>query len=251
MSKKLYRILGIDENEDEVAIRKAYRKLALKYHPDKNPGDPLAEAKFKEIAAAYEILGDSEKRQKYDNGLIDDTGKPKYDAPEREHENEPKAYAKEQNFRSEPTSQTNEADAEETHSFRASQPQSSPYSDMKFFFNPQPTFYYFFNSHDDAERFEQPRQYQFQPTFIFITPSPLEILLEKINAENEKTRQGSAQNQARHVKEQAQQPPHVFIQSNYAPQMERIIDRLISSMIMLEMMERAFNYRHENQPEFF
>lgn len=251
MAKKLYQILGINENEDEVAIRKAYRKLALKHHPDKNPGDPLAGAKFREIAAAYEILGDAEKRQKYDKGLIDDAGKPKHDTSASEYENGHQASSNEQRFHGKSTSKTNEYDEKETPSFRAPQPQNSPHSDMKFFFKPQPTFYYFFNSHNDAERFEQPKQYRFQPTFIFITPSPLEILLDKINAENAKARQGNAPHQAHYVKEHNQQPPHIFLQSNYAPQMERVIDRLISSMIMLEMMERAFNYQHKDHPAFF
>ncbi len=68
MSQKrdFYEILGISKNADEAEIKKAYRKLALKYHPDKNPDDASAEEKFKEAAEAYEILSNSEKRSKYD-----------------------------------------------------------------------------------------------------------------------------------------------------------------------------------------
>jgi molecular chaperone DnaJ len=61
-----YEILGVDRKADEGEIKKAYRKLALKFHPDKNPGDKAAEEKFKEAAEAYEVLSDSTKRAQYD-----------------------------------------------------------------------------------------------------------------------------------------------------------------------------------------
>lgn len=61
-----YQILGVSKNATQEEIKKAYRKLAVKYHPDKNQGDKQAEERFKEISEAYEVLGDSKKRQKYD-----------------------------------------------------------------------------------------------------------------------------------------------------------------------------------------
>lgn len=61
-----YEVLGVDKNADDAAIKKAYRVLAKKYHPDTNPGDKEAEAKFKEASEAYAVLSDPEKRQKYD-----------------------------------------------------------------------------------------------------------------------------------------------------------------------------------------
>ncbi len=61
-----YEILGVSKNADKTEIKKAYRKIALKYHPDKNPGDKSAEEKFKEAAEAYEILSNEEKKAKYD-----------------------------------------------------------------------------------------------------------------------------------------------------------------------------------------
>lgn len=61
-----YEVLGVDRNADDAAIKKAYRVLAKKYHPDTNPGNKEAEAKFKEASEAYAVLSDSEKRQKYD-----------------------------------------------------------------------------------------------------------------------------------------------------------------------------------------
>ena len=62
-----YRILEIKEDADFSEIKKKYRKLAIKYHPDKNPGDDEAVKKFREITEAYEILGDEKKRKEYDN----------------------------------------------------------------------------------------------------------------------------------------------------------------------------------------
>lgn len=64
--KDYYQTLGIPKNAEEKEIKKAYRKLARAYHPDKNPGDKSAEEKFKEINEAYEVLSDPDKRQKYD-----------------------------------------------------------------------------------------------------------------------------------------------------------------------------------------
>jgi curved DNA-binding protein len=64
--KDYYKILGVDKNASQDEIKKAYRKLAVKYHPDKNPGDKETESRFKEINEAHEVLSKPEKRKKYD-----------------------------------------------------------------------------------------------------------------------------------------------------------------------------------------
>ena len=64
--KDYYKILGVDKKATQEEIKKVYRKLAVKHHPDKNAGDKKAEEKFKEISEAYDVLGDPDKRKKYD-----------------------------------------------------------------------------------------------------------------------------------------------------------------------------------------
>lgn len=77
MSKDYYKILGVDKNASKDDIKKAYRKMAMKYHPDKNTNDKEAESKFKEAAEAYEVLGDDSKRSNYDRyGSVDSSGNP-------------------------------------------------------------------------------------------------------------------------------------------------------------------------------
>ncbi|MBM4381106.1 MAG: DnaJ domain-containing protein, partial [Deltaproteobacteria bacterium] len=61
-----YEVLGVSRHVDAQALKSAYRKVALQYHPDRNPGDKEAEEKFKEATEAYEVLSDAEKRQRYD-----------------------------------------------------------------------------------------------------------------------------------------------------------------------------------------
>src|SRR5947209_2916129 len=64
--KDFYKVLGVPRSADAKEIKSAYRKLARKYHPDVNPNDKTAEAKFKEVSQAYEVLSDAEKRKMYD-----------------------------------------------------------------------------------------------------------------------------------------------------------------------------------------
>src|SRR3974390_1255177 len=69
-----YTVLGVSRTASDAEIRKAFRKLAKKHHPDLNPGDKAAEAAFKEISQANEILSDKEKRRRFDAGEIDAAG---------------------------------------------------------------------------------------------------------------------------------------------------------------------------------
>lgn len=72
MAKDYYSVLGVERGTDATTIKKAYRKLAQKYHPDKNPDDKSAEEQFKKITEAYAVLSDTEKRQQYDQYGDDD-----------------------------------------------------------------------------------------------------------------------------------------------------------------------------------
>ena len=74
--RKLYDILGVSQGASDGEVKKAYRSLAKKYHPDLNPNDKKIADKFQEISSAYEILSDPEKKQQYDQGLIDEKGNP-------------------------------------------------------------------------------------------------------------------------------------------------------------------------------
>lgn len=76
MAKNLYEVLGVSKTATDTEIKSQYRKLARKYHPDLNKDDKSAAEKFKEVSAAYDILGDKDKRKKYDNNEIDAEGKP-------------------------------------------------------------------------------------------------------------------------------------------------------------------------------
>ncbi|HEU5062585.1 MAG TPA: molecular chaperone DnaJ [Solirubrobacterales bacterium] len=70
MADELYKTLGVSKKATDEEIKKAYRKLARQYHPDRNPDDKAAEERFKEISAAYDVLGDPEKRKEYDEGSV-------------------------------------------------------------------------------------------------------------------------------------------------------------------------------------
>ena len=74
MSEDPYAVLGVKPEATQDEVRKAYRQLAKKLHPDLNPGDRQAEEKFKQVSAAYDLLGDAEKRARFDKGEIDAAG---------------------------------------------------------------------------------------------------------------------------------------------------------------------------------
>jgi DnaJ-class molecular chaperone len=72
-----YKVLGVERSASDEEIKRAYRKLAKKLHPDLNPGNKKIESQFKETTAAYDFLSDAEKRRKYDRGEIDESGQPR------------------------------------------------------------------------------------------------------------------------------------------------------------------------------
>jgi DnaJ-class molecular chaperone len=72
MSQTHYQVLGVPEDASAELMKKAFRELAMRHHPDRNPGNPAAEATFKRIAAAYEVLGGADRRAAYDRQLAID-----------------------------------------------------------------------------------------------------------------------------------------------------------------------------------
>ncbi|STX28183.1 molecular chaperone DnaJ [Legionella beliardensis] len=233
MAKRLYEVLQVNEQASQEEIKLAYRKLALRYHPDKNPDNKLeATEKFKAIAAAYEILGDKDKRQEYDLGQRDEQGN-KVSANED--------YQQESGFsytppRPKPTAKQEKEKDKDYVPQRPTyaQPHYQPQPTCQFhFFKPQPAFYYFFNSHDAAKTFQSIHRVARAPVYIYVTPSPLEQLFNEINSFKSQQRAGR---ETYTSYERKREHPHVSVKTNYAPAMEHIIDRLIASMILLEMV---------------
>src|ERR671934_2650178 len=80
IKRDYYEVLGVSRSASAEELKRAYRKLALQYHPDRNPNDPQAEARFKEVNEAYEVLSDQSKRQRYDTfGHAGTQGMPGFD----------------------------------------------------------------------------------------------------------------------------------------------------------------------------
>src|SRR5438876_11800667 len=79
IKRDYYEVLGVSRTASAEELKRAYRKLALQFHPDRNPSDPQAEARFKEINEAYEVLSDQSKRQRYDTFGHSAQGMPGFD----------------------------------------------------------------------------------------------------------------------------------------------------------------------------
>jgi len=77
MARNPYEVLGVSKTASEAEIKKAFRSLAKKHHPDTKGGDPAAQKRFQEISAAYDVVGDKDKRKKFDAGEIDEAGNPR------------------------------------------------------------------------------------------------------------------------------------------------------------------------------
>jgi DnaJ-class molecular chaperone len=89
-----YEVLGVSRSASDSEVKKAFRSLAKKHHPDTKGGDPAAQKRFQEISAAYDILGDKDKRAKYDSGEIDAAGNPRgFDPRARGYEGSPFGHA--------------------------------------------------------------------------------------------------------------------------------------------------------------
>jgi curved DNA-binding protein CbpA len=231
MGKKLYNIIGVDEKADAATIRKAYRKLALKYHPDRNLGEGQEEAakKFKEVAQAYGILSDEEKRQQYDQGLINDNGEEQF----AQQPSQPDPMY--DDIANKPKKKPN----------RAPHSSQSNFSTRPTFFDPKPALYYFFNEREEAERFKPQHKAPNVRTFIYVTPSPLDVLFSRMNQETSGLDQSNGYDKPDFVEATHENPPHVFMKTNYEPRIEHIIDRLLMS-IVLDLLESVTQLLDDN-----
>src|SRR5438552_17816860 len=79
IKRDYYEVLGVSRTASAEELKRAYRKLALQFHPDRNPNDPQAESRFKEVNEAYEVLSDQSKRQRYDTFAHSAQGTPGFD----------------------------------------------------------------------------------------------------------------------------------------------------------------------------
>lgn len=221
MPKKLYEVLGLDnEKSSEDEIRKAYRKKALQYHPDKNQNNKSAEEKFKEVGAAYSILGDNDKRAQYDAGVIDEAGNPVQAQP-MPRRPQPQA-------RQEPTPKPQPARNAAPH---------QDYDSYRFYPRPSPTYYRFYNSPSAARTFTpKPEQTQF---FIYTTPTPLSTLFNLFTDFDAHLRPEEKARSYRYHRGNSSTPEFIAIKTYHAPSMERMIDQLIAQMILLELATQA------------
>lgn len=96
--KDPYKVLGVPETADDTEIKKAYRRLAKKYHPDTNADNKEAEQKFKEITDAYEILGSEESRKKYHDSIMHDGGRNSEKSNQKHTKNKQNEHVDARNF---------------------------------------------------------------------------------------------------------------------------------------------------------
>lgn len=232
MVKRLYEVLGLPETATHQEISRGYRKMSLKYHPDKhiNSTDEqkkLAEKKFSDLTLVKDILLDEEKRVQYDAGKITEKGEP-IEAQQAPRQQAPRPDA----ARRQATPQ------QQGHHFPENQTQ---------FFKPQPTHYFFFNSVNDANSF---RQHQVNGAhFIYMTRSPLRVLFDKMNAglrqhqetnssrsEHTSHREANGYSSTYH-KPTRNFPEHVSVRTHYPQRMEMVIDRLVAQFVFLTLLE--------------
>ncbi len=247
MVKHLYTVLDIeDESINAEGVRKAYRKKALAKHPDKNPGDKNAEAQFKEIVAAYDILGNEAKRKQYDAGKIDEKG---VEIPQANHNN----Y--EENEKEQEPEFNRQASPQQTApSYCESEFQEPQVSEQHSFFEPEPrVFFAFFAKQEDIFK---PFGLDDNQFFAYVTPAPLFDVFKAFNtfAENENATKSSRQTKdpftAAHHEKTADRPTHVFAQAKSFNHMERMIDNLIANLLIIELMTNLTQIAQLAQPRF-
>lgn len=259
MSKELYNVLELEsETVDQAAIRKAYRKLAMKYHPDKNPDGVEM---FHKIQAAYEILNDEHKRKQYDDGDIDEKGSviPRPMTP-------PSATARYYPAAASHTPPTHYRETEEPHDVpmretprRPKQKPQSAWSEPRssrasraqtsFFGVPESKHYYFFNSNEDAARFS-PKPLKTIPVFVYITPFPLHTLACLISMSllppsptsirGPSPAETELPSTVRYKERCESYPEHVFVNNYLESRMTHVFNYLLSQGVLFgELSETA------------
>ncbi|MFC7782438.1 J domain-containing protein [Legionella taurinensis] len=257
MPKKLYEILGLNTEQcSEDDLRKAYRKKALQYHPDKNRNDPSAEAKFKEVGAAYSILSDNHQRAQYDAGFIDEQGNP-VQAQQRSAPRQPQPQPREeQTHRPQPQPREEQTHRPQPQSREEQTPRPQPtrrrasnqdnYDSHRFYPRPAPTYYRFYNSPSDASTFKPGPEHA--PFFIYTTPTPLRTLFNLFTDFDAHLHREEKAESYRYHRGNSSAPEFISIKTHHAPSMERMIDQLIAQMILLELVSQMAPHYTSTMP---
>ena len=268
--KKLYEILELaNEQVDAETVKKAFRRLAIKWHPDRNlDNKEEAEKKFKALNNAYQILGDETKRRDYDKGSIDDHGLPVEPSSPQFNQSAPPKTARPSPSSVPPqaakpspkpapreTRQAPRTSEQHTSSRSTTPPKmqrpSSSFESKTFnqprFYKEQPPMqasYYFSHPLKATERLPA-RPFKAMPLYVYTVPTNITLtaffdLLIALDKQAKPYHPPQMDVLFKHHNESKFTPEHVSVKTNFAPAMERMIDQLIVLGKILDQIEEDF-----------